>query len=659
MHASPQTTVSLKMRLLLLLLSTLALFATTAVVGSSQPAEAQGCSYSAGVVDCWGWTFEYDLSSSSVSPTGLNTRNLEFDGNSMLYRAHFASLPVKYDNDACGPYVDLFSTVTNSDPTGVQGGTFQQNGVNWLELGTHYQIGSYVLYNAFYFSANGEMQMRMFARGLQCNEHHIHYPMFVVDTDVEGETTFGADGNAYHGVGDEVYYRDGNDWVQQTTETDNDVSSVGHDFIVRDPDSGVTVSIDYDDGIFAPPTGDTFDPQAAINNRVYTRQSNGAAELAWPGSSPGRPFLSGAGGFNGGNWGYNDGEALDDPVIVVRGYLDHAVSPGLPDDWHTSGISVKFIDDPLAEEAPTPTPTPTPDNGGPGPDSVLENGVPVSGISAPQGQELRYVFDVPADASSYTVQMTGNGDADLYTQMGSEPTVDSYDCRPYEGGSNEICTGAVPPSGQLHVMVRAYTAIANVELTASYEDGGGQVPTPTPTPTPTVEGPTPTPTPTPEEPGAGNVLTSGIPVTGLSADQQDELYYTFDVPDGATSYTVQIAGNGDADLHTRTTTAAPSREAAAKPAPVTFPHRASSASWCTPTRPSPTFRLPPPSTVSPEAQRQRQRLRQRCRLQRRPQPQRCLVQRRPQPQRCLVQRQPLPLPQTYLQAATCSPTAFP
>ena len=114
-----------------------ALFAAGGVFITAPSSDAQACDYSGGQVDCFGWKFDYELSSASVTPTGLTLNNLFFDDESMMYQAHFASLPVKYDNNACGPYVDLFSTVTNSSPQGVRSDTFTQNGVAWLELGAH------------------------------------------------------------------------------------------------------------------------------------------------------------------------------------------------------------------------------------------------------------------------------------------------------------------------------------------------------------------------------------------------------------------------------------------------------------------------------------------------------------------------------------------
>ena len=90
------------MKRLLLSLLTVVLLASTAVLATSQPSSAQACDYTGGQVDCYGWTFDYELSSASVTPTGLTLNDLYFEGESMMYQAHFASLPVKYDNNACG-----------------------------------------------------------------------------------------------------------------------------------------------------------------------------------------------------------------------------------------------------------------------------------------------------------------------------------------------------------------------------------------------------------------------------------------------------------------------------------------------------------------------------------------------------------------------------
>jgi len=451
-------------------------FAVAAVVTvlflSANPSSAQACDYSGGNADCNGWTFDYFMASDSVTATGLTLNNIEFDGKSVLARANFGGLPVLYDGNACGPYVDLLSTLTNSQPTGVQASTFSQGGQDWLEMGANYQIGQYVLYTAFYFGDSGEMKMRIFARGLQCNVGHEHYPIFVLDVDLEGPNP--ALDN--QGIGDQVLYNSGGNWIQQTSETDNLVSQVGHDWIVRDPDSTMTVAVQADLGVFDPPVGNVFAGQGGADNIIYTRDAGPLREYAWPGAptNGGRQFLEAA-DFNGGQWAYNEGEALDDPVVVVRGLLRHEFAPNLPDDWHTAGVSLRVIDDPLGGgPAPTPTagptatvaPVPTVPPAGAG--CSLINGVPDDGLAGASGDEIRCQVEVPAGSSNLLFAMSGgSGDADLYVRAGTPPTQSTYDCRPYLASNNESCS--LTGSGTYHVLIVGYSAFANATLTASWD----------------------------------------------------------------------------------------------------------------------------------------------------------------------------------------------
>jgi V8-like Glu-specific endopeptidase len=106
--------------------------------------------------------------------------------------------------------------------------------------------------------------------------------------------------------------------------------------------------------------------------------------------------------------------------------------------------------------------------------SVLQNGVPVTGLSGGSGSELRYTIDLPAGASNLNISIAGgSGDADLYVRFGSAPTTGSYDCRPYLGGNSESCPVSSPQAGTYHVMLRGYTSFSGVSLTASYSAGGG------------------------------------------------------------------------------------------------------------------------------------------------------------------------------------------
>ena len=101
--------------------------------------------------------------------------------------------------------------------------------------------------------------------------------------------------------------------------------------------------------------------------------------------------------------------------------------------------------------------------------NVLQNGVPVSGLSATKGNALYYTMVVPAGASNLKLAIAGGtGDADLYVKLGSTPTTSSYDCRPYVTGNTESCTTASPTAGTYYVMVRAYSSYSGVTLTGSY-----------------------------------------------------------------------------------------------------------------------------------------------------------------------------------------------
>ena len=106
--------------------------------------------------------------------------------------------------------------------------------------------------------------------------------------------------------------------------------------------------------------------------------------------------------------------------------------------------------------------------------NVLQNGVPVTGISGATGSQQLWTMTVPAGASNLQFQTSGgSGDADLYVRFGSAPTLSAYDCRPYTGGNAETCTFASPAAGTWHVMLNGYAAYSGVSLTGSYSTGGG------------------------------------------------------------------------------------------------------------------------------------------------------------------------------------------
>ena len=79
---------------------------------------------------------------------------------------------------------------------------------------------------------------------------------------------------------------------------------------------------------------------------------------------------------------------------------------------------------------------------------------------------------------SFSANITGTGDADIYVRKGAQADSSNYDCRPYENGSDEACV--VEGAGTYYVAINGYTA-ATYELVISYMEpgeGGGDVPPP-------------------------------------------------------------------------------------------------------------------------------------------------------------------------------------
>lgn len=156
----------------------------------------------------------------------------------------------------------------------------------------------------------------------------------------------------------------------------------------------------------------------------------------------------------------------------------------------------------------------------------LQNGVALTGQSAATGAQLAYTVTVPAGATNLVISISGGtGDADLYTKFGSAPTLSSYDCRPYITGNNESCTVAAPQAGTYYVMLNGYAAFSGVTIKATWSTGGG---------------------------GGSNVLQNGVPVTGLSGAKNAKLYYTVQIPAGATNLAITTSGGtGDEDLYVK------------------------------------------------------------------------------------------------------------
>ncbi|HLE97915.1 MAG TPA: S8 family serine peptidase [Candidatus Thermoplasmatota archaeon] len=96
---------------------------------------------------------------------------------------------------------------------------------------------------------------------------------------------------------------------------------------------------------------------------------------------------------------------------------------------------------------------------------TLANGVARSDTSGASGTEKLYKVQVPAGRPSLTVVLDGPAcggllgctpDLDLYVKRGAKPTDTSYDCRPYEGDSDETCTLSGPAADWWYIRVKVY-----------------------------------------------------------------------------------------------------------------------------------------------------------------------------------------------------------
>jgi xanthomonalisin len=101
--------------------------------------------------------------------------------------------------------------------------------------------------------------------------------------------------------------------------------------------------------------------------------------------------------------------------------------------------------------------------------NVLQNGVAVTGLSAPHNGQLNYTVAVPSGAHNLKIAISGgSGDADLYVRLGAAPTLSTFDCRPYVTGNTESCTATAPTPGTYYVMLNAYAAFSGVTLKATW-----------------------------------------------------------------------------------------------------------------------------------------------------------------------------------------------
>ena len=274
-----------------------------------------------GHVEWEGWSFDYEVSG---RVDGVSLSQVAWRGVPILARASMPAMTVFYDHppgtapeDTCGPYVDrlgppVLTPVPWADDADVVLREFTQQGTRWLELGILDTLGDYVLYQSFYVGENGQLDAHTFAKGLQCEFDHLHYPFWRFDFDIAG-------------AGDEIVRRlpDGSTEVLDTEFDLGAAEAADHAWEVRDPDTGHRVLVGFDDGTWNVP-GEVVPEELYTTNRVYGRQHDEVESGPW--RTPASTELP-----------HNDGEALEDPVLWYRGYLPHTAEEG-PELWHSTGV---------------------------------------------------------------------------------------------------------------------------------------------------------------------------------------------------------------------------------------------------------------------------------------------------------------------------------
>jgi hypothetical protein len=91
----------------------------------------------------------------------------------------------------------------------------------------------------------------------------------------------------------------------------------------------------------------------------------------------------------------------------------------------------------------------------------------LAGISGSSGSWNRYTQDIACSATMTVEISGGSGDADLYTRKTTDPTLSSYDCRPWLNGNSETCTFSAT-SGDYKIGLYGYSSYSGVLLEVSY-----------------------------------------------------------------------------------------------------------------------------------------------------------------------------------------------
>ncbi|MBI3229351.1 MAG: pre-peptidase C-terminal domain-containing protein [Burkholderiales bacterium] len=237
----------------------------------------------------------------------------------------------------------------------------------------------------------------------------------------------------------------------------------------------------------------------------------------------------------------------------------------------------------------------------------LTNGVAQTNQSAVLNAENNYMLDVPAGATNLQFTTTGgSGNVGMYVRFGSKPTSTVYDCTSSVAGSAQTCNIPSAQAGTYYLMLKGLSAFSGVSVKGSYSAGttnkppvanysfttsgltatftdsssdadgtiasrtwtfGDNSSTNTTSPSHTYaaagtynvnltvtdnQGATASKTQAVTVAVANNVLSNGVPKTGLAAAKNASVIYTLAVPAGATGLKfVTASGTGDADVYVK------------------------------------------------------------------------------------------------------------
>jgi len=325
------------------------IFLATLLLYGLQSTTAQAQS---GNIDWDGWSFEYEIGNYF---DGLAIKNVTFQGKEIMGRGNFPAMPVYYNNNECGPYLDRLDNDLVSVPWAnnarVVSREFTSGGEQWYELGIRQFIGQYDIYQVWYFNGDGIINAHLFSRGLQCRVYHEHWPHWRFDFDIAGSGNDQILRQTSSGL--EVYNREFN--VKAT-------SAVNHGWVVRDTVTNDSVAISFDSGEWTP-SGSIEPATYYAKNRVAGRAYNDG-EQKW--HTSGHSSLPDYWNDGAGRIGYANGENINntDVVLWYSGYLPHYASEG-EDLWHSTGVRITVQEGepaatPTSGPSPTPTSTPTP-----------------------------------------------------------------------------------------------------------------------------------------------------------------------------------------------------------------------------------------------------------------------------------------------------------